>query len=156
MFPMSFKSRAVTEDTMNSANILAQVSRGTTALPVVAVKVHGADGREITTYALLDQASEASFIHTSLAKKLNLKGSRGTLSVKSLTGTISIETIKVNVVLESANQASHGSRLLARDVIVTDSLDVQLKVAPTRDDVRAWKHRQTLTSQKLNWTTFSF
>jgi hypothetical protein len=124
----------------NPANILPQVSRGTTALLVVAVEVHGADGREITTYTLLDQASEASFIHTNLAKKLNLKGSRGTLSVKSLTGTISIETEKVNVVLESANQASHGSRLLARDVIVTDSLDVQLKVAPTRNDVRAWKH----------------
>ena len=95
----------------NASNILPQVSRGTTALPVVAVKVDGADGREITTYALLDQASEASFIHTNLAKKLNLKGSRGTLSVKSLTGTISIETEKVNVVLESANQASHGSRI---------------------------------------------
>ncbi|CAB3986550.1 Hypothetical predicted protein, partial [Paramuricea clavata] len=99
----------------NAANILPQVSRGTTALLVVAVKVHGADGREITTYALLDQASEASFIHANLAKKLNLKGSR-------------------------ENQASHGSRLLARDVIVTDSLDVQLKAAPTRNDVRAWKH----------------
>ena len=93
----------------NPANILPQVSRGTTALLVVAVEVHGADGREITTYTLLDQASEASFIHTNLAKKLNLKGSRGTLSVKSLTGTISIETEKVNVVLESANQASHSS-----------------------------------------------
>jgi hypothetical protein len=64
----------------------------------VAVKVHGADDREIITYALLDQAREASFIHTNLAKKLNLKGSRGTLLVKSLTGTISIETEKVNVV----------------------------------------------------------
>ena len=78
-----------------------------TALPVMAVKVHGADGREITTYTLLDQASEASFIHikrasfihTNLAKKLNLKGSRGTLSARSLTGIISIETEKVNVVL---------------------------------------------------------
>ena len=44
-------------------------------------------------YALLDEASEASFIHTNLTKEL-------------------------------------------RDVIVTDSLDVQLKVAPTKDDVQ--------------------
>jgi hypothetical protein len=51
-----------------------------------------------------------------------------------------IETEKVNVVLESANQTSYSLRLLPRDVIVTDSLDVQLKVALTRDDVRAWKH----------------
>ena len=56
----------------NEANVLPQVVRGTTALPVVAVKVHGSDGLETTTYALLDQASEASFIHTNLAKKLSL------------------------------------------------------------------------------------
>ncbi len=124
----------------NTANILPQVNRGTTALPVVAVKIHGADGLETTTFALLDQASEASFIHTSLAKRLNLRGSKGTVSVKTLTGTTSIEAEKVDVILESANWANHDSRLVARDVIVTDSLDVQLKVAPTKDDVQVWEH----------------
>ena len=75
----------------NAANVLPQVKRGATALPVVAVKVHGADGLEATTYALLDQASEASFIHTNLAKELHLEGPKGILSIKSLTGTTSIE-----------------------------------------------------------------
>ena len=103
----------------NAANVLP------TALPVVAVKVHGADGLETTTYALLDQATEASFIHTNLAKELHLKGPKGMLSVKSLTGTTSIEAEKVDVI---------------QDVILTESIDVQLKVAPTKDDVEPWEH----------------
>jgi hypothetical protein len=70
--------------------------RGATALPVVAVKVYGDDGRGITTFALLDQASEASFIHSSLAQKLNLKDTQRNLSVKSLTGSILIQAEKVN------------------------------------------------------------
>ena len=57
----------------NAANILPQVARGTTALPVVAVKVHGSDRLETTTYPLLDQAGEALFIHTNFAKKLSLR-----------------------------------------------------------------------------------
>ena len=124
----------------NAANVLPQVKRGATALPVVAVKVHEADGLETTTYALLDQASEASFIHTNLAKELHLEGPKGILSVKSLTGTTSIEAQKVDVILESADPATDGTRLLARAVIVTDRLDVQLKVAPIKDDVEPWEH----------------
>ena len=65
---------------------------------------------------------------------------KGTLSVKSLTGTTSIEAEKVDVILESADLVTDGAKLLVREVIVTDSLDVQLKVAPTKDDVQPWKH----------------
>ena len=37
---------------------------------------------------------------------------------------------------ESADLVTDGAKLLVRNVIVTDSLDVQLKVAPTKDDVQ--------------------
>ncbi|CAB4002956.1 Hypothetical predicted protein [Paramuricea clavata] len=90
------------------------------SVPVVAVKVYGNDGRGITTYALLDQASEASFIHRSLAKKFNLKAE------------------KVNLILESANRSA--SKLQSRETIITDKLDIQLKVAPRNEDVQDWKH----------------
>lgn len=66
----------------NASNVaVPNMYRGTTALPVVAVTVHGTDGRKRTTYALLDQASEASFISSTLARRLNLTGSKGTMSV---------------------------------------------------------------------------
>ena len=65
------------------------------ALPVVAVKVCTDDGQEVTTYTLLDQVSEASFIQSSLAKKLNLKGTQCSLSVKSLTGLTAIQAEEV-------------------------------------------------------------
>ena len=106
----------------------------------MAVKVYGADGLETTTYALLDQASEASFIYANLAKELHLEGPKGILSVKLLTGTTSIEAEKVDVILKSADPATDGTKLLTRDVIVTDRLGVQLKIAPTKDDVEPWEH----------------
>jgi hypothetical protein len=63
----------------NTASLVPSRHKDATALPVVAIKVYGAESRGITTYALLDQASEASFIHSSLARKLNLKGTKGKL-----------------------------------------------------------------------------
>ena len=45
-----------------------------------------------------------------------------------------------DVFLESADPVNHSSSLLAPDVIVTDSLDIQLKVAPTKSDVWSWCH----------------
>ena len=53
----------------NAANVVPCMYRKTTALPVLAVKVYGAGSKGITTYALLDQESEVSFINSSLAKK---------------------------------------------------------------------------------------
>ena len=97
----------------NAANVLPNVYRGTTALPVVAVVVHRPNGKRKSTYALLDQASEASFIHSSLAKDLHLKGIKGTLSIKSLTGSTSINAERVTVTLESASRNNNGSTLLA-------------------------------------------
>ena len=43
-------------------------------LRVVAVKIHGSNGRTKTTYALLDGASESTLIRRDLAKELQLLG----------------------------------------------------------------------------------
>ncbi len=40
--------------------------------------------------------------------------------------------------MESANRSA--SKLQSRETIVTDKLDVQLKVAPRNEDVQDWKH----------------
>ena len=124
----------------NAANVVPDVYKGATALPVVAVLVHGQNGQSKSTYALLDQASEASFIHKELAKDLDLKGSESTLSIKSLTGSTSINAEKVTVTVEAADRAPETSKLLARDVIVTDNFDVHLKVVPRKDNLLGWKH----------------
>ena len=127
----------------NASNVaVSNMYRGTTALPVVAVTVYGTGDRKRTTYALLDQASEATFISSKLARRLNLTGTKGTLSVKSLTGSKSINAERVPITLESASNSCRNPRLPMQfqDVIVTDSLDVQIKVAPKRENVAQWKH----------------
>ena len=50
----------------NTANVVPDVYKGATALPVVAVVVRGPDGQCKSSYALLDQASEATFIRSDL------------------------------------------------------------------------------------------
>ena len=107
----------------NVANVLPNVYRGTPALPAVAVVVHGRNGERRSTYTLLDQASEASFIHSSFVKDIHLKGIKGTLSVMSLTGSTSINAERVTVTLESASRNNNGSTLFAPDIMVTDYLD---------------------------------
>ena len=124
----------------NAANVIPDVYKGATALPVVAVVVFGPDGQSISTYALLDQASEGTFIHRSLAKDLNLKGAESTVSIKSLTGSTSIDAEKVTVTVEAADQDLENSKLVAKDVIVTDNFDVHLKVVPRKENLLRWKH----------------
>ena len=54
---------------------------------VVPVKVkheHGAN--EVTTYTMLDNCSQRSFIHNSLVKKLGVTGSKATINLKTLHG----------------------------------------------------------------------
>ena len=76
------------------------------ALPIVPVVVK-ANGIELTTYALLDQGSQVSLIHQSLAAQLDLKGPKR----KTLTGTFHgsdpiIVTRRVNFQLLSADGIS--------------------------------------------------
>ena len=98
----------------------------------------------------MDQASEASFIHIELAKDLDLKGSESTLSIKSLTGSTSINAEKVTVTVEAADRAPETSKLLARDVIVTDNFDVHLKVVPRKDNLLGWKHLSDVNFPNVN------
>ena len=68
---------------------------------VVPVKVkHDQSKKEVTTYAMLDNCSQGSFIHDSLIKKLGVTGNKTTINLKTLHGersekTKSVEGIKV-------------------------------------------------------------
>ena len=68
---------------------------------VVPVKVkHEYGANEVTTYAMLDNCSQGSFIHDSIVKKLGVTGSKTTMNLKTLHGvrsekTVSVEGIKV-------------------------------------------------------------
>ena len=54
---------------------------------IVPVKVKHEDGKDtITTYAMLDNCSQGSFIHDNLVKELGVNGMKTTLNRKALHG----------------------------------------------------------------------
>ena len=53
-------------------------------VPVKGKHEHGAN--EVTTYAMLDNCSQGSFIHDSIVKKLGITGSKATINLKTLHG----------------------------------------------------------------------
>ena len=60
---------------------------------VVPVKVkHEHVANEVTTYAMLDNPSQGSFIHDSVVKKLRVTGIKTTINLKTLHGVRSEET----------------------------------------------------------------
>ena len=66
---------------------------------VVPVKVkHEYGANEVTTYAMLDNCSQGSFIHDSLVKKLGVTGSKTNINLKTLHSLRSEKTISVEVI----------------------------------------------------------
>ena len=57
------------------------------SLCIVPVKIKHGDGKDmITTYAMLDNCSQGSFIHDNVVKELGVHGMKTTLSLKTLHG----------------------------------------------------------------------
>ena len=71
------------------------------SLCIVPVKIKHGDGKDMTTtYAMLDNRGQGSFIHDNLVKELRVHGMKTTLNLKALHGqktesTIVVEGIKV-------------------------------------------------------------
>ena len=71
------------------------------SLCIVPVKIKHGDGKDMTTtYAMLDNRSQGSFIHDNLVKELGVYGMKTTLNLKALheqktESTIVVEGIKV-------------------------------------------------------------
>ena len=57
------------------------------SMGIVPVKVQHGDGKDmITTYAMLDNCSQGSFMHDNLVKELGVHGMKTTLNLKTLHG----------------------------------------------------------------------
>ena len=71
------------------------------SLCIVPMKIKHGDGKDmITTYAMMDNRCQGSFIHDNLVKELGVHGMKTTLNLKALHGqktesTIVVEGIKV-------------------------------------------------------------
>ena len=72
-------------------------------VPVKLKHEHGAN--EVTTYAMLDNCSQGSFIHDSVVKKLGVTGSKATINLKTLQGVISEKSVSVEGIKVAQLQA---------------------------------------------------
>ena len=96
------------------------------ALQVVPVKVMSNDGNAITTYALLDTGSEASFVTKSLIDRLKLDiKSYEELAVCTLSGEQDVRVGIVDLIVKSADD-SRGRTVAVQDVKVVEKLNINL------------------------------
>ena len=87
-------------DDLNCAAASKKYASDVVSMCLVPVKVkhdHGAN--EVTTYAMLDNCSQGSFILDSLIKKLGVTRSKTTINLKRLHGVRSEKTVSVAVIV---------------------------------------------------------
>jgi transposase InsO family protein len=138
--PAGSVNAAVTRVTSNAMGYAKSETPVTKiALQVVPVKVIGENGNAIKTYALLDSASEESFVDGSLAKQLNITSAgEETMNICTLNGESSMRVGKSTLTVEAAT----GSESLQVPVKVVETLNVSTS-RPT--DISRWSHLKGIT-----------
>jgi hypothetical protein len=93
-------ARGATHDAQ--VNVL-QGKRSTIYFQVLAVIAQGHNGRCISTYALLDSASDITLINSDLAHDLGLRGQTKTLTVNTMTSSSTVNSSCVSVSVRESN-----------------------------------------------------
>ena len=127
------------DDTSTSHRISNTVSHQQTSM-VVPVYISSSEdhNNELLVYAMLDTQSDTTFLLSSAADKLNVKGESTKLRVSTMTTTTSIKCNKIkNLLVRGVNSKSSLSIPAAytRDVIPTNREHI-----PTRETALQWPH----------------
>ena len=114
------------------------------AVPGKVKHEHGAN--EVTTYAMLDNCSQGSFIHDSLVKKLGAIGSKTIINLKTLHGersekTISVEGIKV------AQLHGNSSWLNLPKMYARKNLPVDKEEIATPARISRWEYLKPISNE---------
>ena len=114
---------------------------------IVPVKVKHEDGKDtITTYAMLDNCSQGSFIHDNLVKELEVHGIKTTLNIKTVYGektesTMVLEGIKVTGI------SGDGSLLSLLKLYTRREIPVDKKEIATPAKIKKWKHLRSILNE---------
>ncbi|XP_071483331.1 uncharacterized protein [Diadema antillarum] len=115
----------------------AHSSRGKICLRVVPVKV-GGNGRQITTWALLDEGSDVSLCTKGLVDKLGLTGTERSFKLSTVDQA---GASKRGLEVSMSVQGVMGQETLTLDNVWTvDSLPVADECFPNSADVKEWSH----------------
>ena len=122
-------------------------SRVKIALQVVPVRVLGANGNAVDTYALLDSGSEESFLTKSLADKLALEvKDYDTLVVCTLSGESTVRVGRVDLTVEPVVNPE-TRQVMIQDAKVIEKLNIRVS---RPKDLSKWTHLRGLNIPKVD------
>ena len=134
-------------DDLKCASMTRKTGSKVISMCIVPVKVKHEDGKDtITTYAMLDNFSQGSFIHDNLVKELGVHGMKTTLNLKTLHGektesTMVVEGIKV------AGMSGNGSLLSLRKLYTRREIPVGKEEITTTTKIKEWKHLRSISNE---------
>ncbi|XP_072174663.1 uncharacterized protein [Diadema setosum] len=129
-------------DERSGRSFTAHPSRGKICLRVVPVKV-GGNGRQKTTWALLDEGSDVSLCTKGLVDKLGLTGTERSFKLSTVDQT---GASKRGLEVSMSVQGVMGQETLTLDNVWTvDSLPVADECFPNSADVKEWSHLNDIT-----------
>ena len=89
---------ATLDNDVKFASTIAKSGSKVIAMCIVPVKIkHGNNSKMVTTYAMLDNCSQGSFILGSVVKKLGIQGIKTTLKLNTLHGERSESSFAIKV-----------------------------------------------------------
>ena len=130
---------ATLDNDVKCASTTAKSGSKVISMCIVPVKIkHGGSNKMVTTYAVLDNCSQGSFILDSAIKKLGIQGIKKTLKLKTLQGERSESTFAIENVKVTGMDGDSGClalpKLYSRREIPVDKEEIA-----TATKIREWK-----------------
>ena len=114
---------------------------------IVPMKVKSAAcGKDVLTYAVLDNSRQGSFIQEVLVKKMQTSGRNTTLNLKTLHGERSEPTIAVDR-LQVARSKDRNTWIKLRRIYIRKQLPVDKKEVATTEKTEEWGYQKIISSE---------
>ena len=127
---------------------IAGSNRTRISLRIVPVRVSAKNGKEVKTYAFLDDGSDTSLCLQRLVEELGVKGSPTSFALTTINaeGTQRLgEELSLTVKALTSNDYIHLDR-----VYTVNNLPVSKKSIPCTEDIRDWPHLKGISLPKLD------
>ena len=113
----------------------------------VPVKVRAAaEGKDVLTYAMLDNCNQRSFIQEALVKKMQTIGRKTTLNLKTLNGERSESTTAIEG-LQVAGSKDGSTWIKLPRIYTRKHLPVDKRAVATPDKIEEWGYLKSISSE---------
>ena len=138
---------ATLDNDVKCASTTAKSGSKVISMCIVPVKIkHGDINKMVTTYAMLGNCSQHSFILDSTIKKLGIQGIKTTLKLKTLHGERSASTFAIEGIKVTRMHGETGwlslPKLYSRREIPVNKAEI---ATPTK--IREWKYLQPISNE---------